>query len=198
LGSGKKVFSALGIDLAGSPLRPTGICVMDERLEASCATVFGDEDVMRQSSSGPDIIAVDAPLSLPEGRADIDLRSDVHLRACDRELLKRKIKFFPITLGPMRMLTKRGMKLKDAFEKKGFDVAEVYPGAAQDILGISRQRFPEKLLAGLQKLGIKNLHGALTAHELDAATAAYVGIMHLTGNAEEIGNPGEGVMLLPV
>ena len=191
-------MNVLGIDLAGSPGRPTGVCVMDGKLEASCATVFSDDEIIsRAESECPDIIAVDAPLSLPEGREDIDIRSDIHLRECDRELLRRKIKFFPITLGPMRMLTRRGISLKGILNEKGFSVIEVYPGAAQDILGIARQKFPERLLGGLKKLGIGGLHDGLNVHELDAVTSAYVGVMHLAGKAEEIGAPSGGLIVLP-
>lgn len=185
-----------GVDLAASPKRPTGACVLDSGLNASCFTVYSDEEiVLRVENQRVDIIAVDAPLSLPQGRYDIDERTDNHLRECDRELLRRKIKFFPVTLGPMRMLTKRGMLLKGVFNEKGFDAVEVYPGAAQDILGIARQKFPGRLLEGLQKLGIKSLHSALSVHELDAATSAYVGLLHLQGRAEEIGCPGGGIIL---
>ncbi len=191
-------MNALGIDLAGSGKRPTGVCVMDERFDASCAAVFSDVEIISKAEQEcPDIIAVDAPLSLPEGREDIDIRSDIHLRECDRELLSRKIKFFPITLGPMRMLTRRGISLKRILNEKGFNVIEVYPGAAQDILGIARQKFPDRLLGGLKKRGINGLHEALSVHELDAATAAYVGLLHLMGQTEEIGAASGGVIVLP-
>ncbi len=190
-------MKSLGIDLAGSPRRPTGACVMGEDLKPSCGVLFSDEEIiLKAEDERPGIIAVDAPLSLPEGRDDIDEKSDNHLRECDRELLRRKIRFFPVTLGPMRMLTGRGIRLKGILEGKGFNVIEVYPGAAQDILGIARQRFPGRLLCGLKKLGIKSLHENLSVHELDAVTAAYVGLLELQGRTEIIGeNPGGGIIL---
>jgi predicted nuclease with RNAse H fold len=55
-------------------------------------------------------------------------------------LLRMKIKFFPLTLGPMRKLTERGIRLKKILEKKRLDVVETYPGAAQDILKIPRKQ----------------------------------------------------------
>jgi uncharacterized protein len=189
-------LKALGIDLAGSPKRPTGVCVVDGRMDAECAAAYTDEELLFIAcEEKPDIIAVDAPLSLPEGRKDIGEKTDNHLRECDRELLKRKIRFFPVTLGPMRMLTGRGISLKENFEMKGFRVIEVYPGAAQDILGIPRQKFPDMLLAGLKELGIESLHCKLSVHELDAATSAYVGLLELQGRAEELGAPGRGIFV---
>lgn len=189
-------MKALGIDLAGSPERPTGACVMDSGLEASCSIVFTDSEIVALAAAErPDMIAVDAPLSLPEGRRDIECNNGIHLRECDKELLRRKIRFFPVTLGPMRMLTARGIRLRRELEGKGFAAVEVYPGAAQDILGVARQRFPERLLRGLEGLGIKSLNADLSVHELDAATSAYVGLLHLEGRGEVIG--GKGGMVLP-
>jgi len=60
----------------------------------------------------PDLIAIDAPLNLPPGRKSLDDKNGEHFRPCDRELQKRGIRFFPITLGPMRSLTQRGIDLK--------------------------------------------------------------------------------------
>ncbi len=83
-------MSVLGLDLAASPNRPTGACVMDAGLTTACFTVFSDEEiVLMVENEHPDLIAVDAPLTLPEGRRDIDERTDNHLRECDRELLRR-------------------------------------------------------------------------------------------------------------
>ena len=88
----------------------------------------------------PGLVVIDAPLSLPRGRKTIEDRSGPHLRECDRELLRRKVPFFPLTLGPMRMLTVRGMRIARALSKRGFPVVEGYPGGAQDILGLPRKK----------------------------------------------------------
>jgi predicted nuclease with RNAse H fold len=143
--------------------------------------MYSDEEILRETlRCKPEIVAVDAPLSLPPGRKTIEDRSGEHLRASDRELLRRGIRFFPITLGPMRKLTVRGIGLRRIFEEKGLKVIEVYPGGAQDVLGISRkQRGLEKLRAGLEQLGIVGLGGSESDHELDAVTCAYVGKLFL-------------------
>src|SRR3989442_4197431 len=102
----------------------------------------------------------------------------------------RGIRFFPITRGPMRMLTERGLALKARIRAMGYRAIECYPGAAQDVWGIPRQHQDRReLLAGLKKLGVRGLTKAPTSDELDAATAALVGQWVLSGRGEmlEIG-----------
>ena len=193
-------MKVLGVDLAGSPKRRTGICVMDENFRIIyVSSVFKDEEIIEIAKKfKPDLVAIDAPLSLPFGRKSLDKKSNIHFRKCDKELWKLKIKFFPITLGPMRSLTKRGIKLKKVLENLGFRVIEVYPGATQDILGMPRkQRGREKLLNALKERGIKGMSGNENVDELDAITAAYTGILYLKGKTIEIGDPKEGTIVIP-
>ena len=175
----------IGIDLAGSTRRKTGICILNNRLIAKTSIVYTDNEIIELVERvKPDLIAIDAPLSLPYGRKSLDEKCDIHFRECDKMLLKMGIKFFPITLGPMRMLTKRGIKLKNILEAKGYNVIEVYPGGAQDILGIPRKSHGlNRLKEGLEKLGIKGICEKVTGDELDAVTAAYVGYLFLKKKA---------------
>ncbi|MEM5878919.1 MAG: DUF429 domain-containing protein [Candidatus Aenigmatarchaeota archaeon] len=190
----------VGIDLAGSEKQTTGFCFMDENLNCKTLALHSDKEIIEESlKRNPDIISIDAPLSLPKGRKTIEQKGP-HLRACDRELIKMKIKFFPITLGPMRSLTKRGMKLKKFFERKGYKVIESFPGAAQDILGISRKKKGiEKLRKALIKFGFRGdvEKEKITDDELDAITSALIGKLFLENNYLAIGDPEEGLMILP-
>lgn len=146
----------------------------------------------------PNIVAIDAPLSIPSGRTSLNDRTGPHLRACDRELLMMKIRFFPITLGPMRSLTARGISLKNQLDSQGFEVIEVYPGAAQDLMGIPRKQVGlGHLKNGLSSLGIKEILSGATGDELDAITAAYVGLLVLLGLAKNLGDPNEGLIYVP-
>ena len=138
---------------------------------------------------------MDAPLSLPEGRTTVHDRRGEHLRECDRELQRRKIRFFPITLGPMRMLTDRGLALKEKIEAMECRAVECYPGAAQDLWGIPRQHRDRKgLLRGLRDLGVRGLTTEMTGDELDAVTAALVGRWFLIGKGEMLGGD-EGILV---
>jgi hypothetical protein len=188
-------MSIIGLDLAGVETRPTGYCrLLGMNVETSL--IYKDKEILAKIRKFcPRVIAIDAPLSLPPGRKTIEERNGQHLRECDRELLKRGIKFFPVTLGPMRKLTERGMKLKKILEKENFSALEAYPGGAQDVLGIPRkQKGLENLRAGLENLGLKGLSSAMSDHELDAVTCAYVGKLFLEEEAVIYGSPSGIIM----
>lgn len=189
----------MGIDLAGSALRSTGVCVLKFN-NVKTFLCFSDEEIIDLVNIyQPVIIAMDAPLSLPSGRQNIDDRQGPHFRECDLALRRRKIPFLPITLGPMRDLTKRGMNLKAKLERKGFHVIEVYPGGAQDILGLPRaKKDPTSLYQGLVKLGLKGLSSRCSSHELDAVTAAIVARYFLQGKAEIYGDLEKGAIIMPL
>jgi predicted nuclease with RNAse H fold len=146
-------------------------------MKAETSLLYTNEEVLSKTfDSKPQVVAIDAPLSLPLGRKSIEDRTGTHFRECDRELLKIGIKIFPITLGPMRKLTQRGIQLREILESRGFAVLEVYPGGAQDVLGLPRkQKGLEKLRVGLEKMGLKGLTNQMSDHELDAVTCAFVG-----------------------
>lgn len=192
-------MKAVGVDLAGAVINPTGICVMDENLCTHTCLAYGDDEVInRIVAARADVVAIDAPLALPRGRESLEQKENIHLRECDRELLKMGIKFFPLTLGPMRKLTQRGMRLKEVLEKRGLSVIETYPGAAQDILHIPRKgRGLDRLAEGLALMGIKGITQTMNGDELDAVTCALVGIMYLRGEHRSIGDPEEIMMVLP-
>ena len=166
-------------------------------MNARTRVAYHDEEILSiVEETKPDFVPIDAPLSLPNGRKTIHDRNGEHLRECDRELQRRKIRFFPITLGPMRMLTERGLALKSEIETMGVRIVECYPGAAQDIWEIPRQHRDLKgLLRGLKDLGVRGLTGQMTSDELDAVTAALVGRWFLLGRGEILG--GEEGILIP-
>ncbi len=190
-------MSITGLDLAGVERRPTGLCALNGWM-AETSLVYTNEEIVRKiEESKPKIVAIDAPLSLPAGRKSIEQRTGVHLRECDKELLKRGIKFFPVTLGPMRKLTSRGIALRRILEAKHFKVIEVYPGGAQDILGIARKQHGlQKLRTGLEEYGIKGLNDKMTDHELDAVTCALVGRLFLEGKTIAYGT-GKQIIVMP-
>jgi predicted nuclease with RNAse H fold len=191
-------FSVIGVDLAGVPRRPTGICVLTNG-HAQTNLAYMDEDILSIIDRvKPTLVTIDAPLALPPGRKSIHQRNGQHFRPCDLELRRRKIPFFPISLGPMRGLTERGIALKNVIAKKGFQVVEIYPGGAQDIWGIPRVKHDTQgLREGLHRLGIRGLREDCSDHELDAATAALVGCLYLQGKAEIYGNFSSGAIIMP-
>jgi hypothetical protein len=167
-------------------------------MRAQTQIAFTDEEILDSvKQAEPRIVPIDAPLSLPGRRRTIRDPSGEHFRECDLELRKRGIRFFPVTLGPMRMLTERGIALKAKMEQMGYRVVECYPGGAQDAWGIPRQRRDlQGLRRGLDQLGVRGLTEAMTGDELDAVTAALVGRWFLLGKGEILG--GERGIIMPM
>lgn len=193
----------IGIDLAGSEKRNSGFCVLDEKFNAKAFVLHTDAEILntiKKIKAKPKVIAIDAPLCLPLGRKSLrkPKSKGIHFRKCDLELRKMKIKFFPITLGPMRKLTIRGIRLKKRLEKN-YEVIEVFPGGAQDILGIPRKQDGiEGLLKGLKRQGVKNLHKKMNGDELDAVTCALVGMFYVNKKYLALGDPKEGLIIMPL
>jgi uncharacterized protein len=193
--------TVVGLDLAGSPRRSTGFCELVGTREVRTAVLHDDREILEAvRQARPCIVSIDAPLSLPRGRASLERPGPPHLRACDRELLRRHIRFFPVTLGPMRMLTARGMRLASELRRSGYRVEESYPGAAQDIVDLPRKGAGvERLRRALRSRGFYGtIERRSTSHdELDAVLCAWVGRLCVEGRAEVIGDPTEGTMILP-
>ncbi len=191
----------VGIDLAGSERRDTGFCVMDPHMRCSTAVLRTDEEVLRLTSEAmPSVVSIDAPLFLPKGRKSLEKPGPPHFRECDKELRRMHIRFFPISLGPMRMLTARGIRFRAALETRGFEVIESFPGAIQDLLGMPRkQKGLPKLERALRQYGIElgRRKGGFSGDELDAVTSALVGLMYRNDVYRAIGDPEEGLMILP-
>ena len=186
----------VGVDLAGVETRPTGLCVLNGWLTETFLIYTDEEIVGKTLESKPKVVAIDAPLSLPAGRKSIEQRTKVHLRECDKGLLERGIKFFPVTLGPMRKLTERGILLRKILESKHLKVIEVYPGGAQDILGIPRKQYGlRRLRKGLEKQGIEGLNDEMPDHELDAVTCALVGKLFLEGKTVTYGTREQAIIM---
>jgi predicted nuclease with RNAse H fold len=141
-------------------------------------------------SSDPEVVAIDAPLSLPKpGQA---------LRSCDRKLVEMGIHVFPPTLIGMKILAERAIKLKEKLEESGYCVIEVYPGGTQDLLGIPRKSRGTILLKeGLISIGVKGLRCDESGHELDAVTCSLTGIAYIKKMYIEVGDPDECIVILP-
>lgn len=192
------MLTVIGVDLAGVWERDTGFCILRGMEAVTCVMHRDEEIIVETLKVKPSVVAVDAPLFIPRGRQSIQDRSGPHLRHCDRDLLKMGIKFFPVTLGPMRKLAERGMRLREVLEGYGLEVVEVYPGGAQDLLKIPRgKKDVDGLKRCLEGIGVKGLSAAVSIHELDAVTSAYTGKLYLEKRYIALGDPGEGLMIMP-
>lgn len=150
----------------------------------------------------PAIVCIDAPLGLPEGRDCVDpaCACAVHgiMREADRVCAAAGYRPFPALLPSMVRLTLRGIVLSRRLLAAGERVVEVYPGMAQDVLGIPRKRSGvDGLRRGLKRAGVRDIprRRSVSHDELDAATCALVGMLHLQGATETMG-PGLPVPLV--
>ncbi len=182
----------LGIDLAGSVRRDTGAAVLAGKKFLHVSIVHSDEEIVSLAEKyKPLLVAIDAPLTLPQGRKTIEHNNGVHFRKCDLAMRKAGIRFFPVTLGPMRSLTKRGMRLRAMLAKKGARAIETFPGAAYDIFGVPRK--DKKRIALFYRNGGFGFEGReYTQDELDAMCCALVASLVLRKKARKFGgNDGE-------
>jgi uncharacterized protein YprB with RNaseH-like and TPR domain/predicted nuclease with RNAse H fold/adenylate kinase family enzyme len=192
----------VGIDLRAKSHNPTGWAVCDGMRTETCILYEDAEILERTRAAKPDLVSIDAPLSLPRGRKSVSDDSPCRkeggiVRDAERILWSRGIRVYPALIRQMQGLTKRGIELTKILEAEGIPVIESYPGAAQDILNIPRKRLDETLLLrGLRQFGYE-IHGEKSHDELDAITSALVGHFYLADQYEAIGADDEGDMIIP-
>jgi len=128
-----KYRCVVGIDLAGSPKNPTGICVLRDKAETKL--VYTDEEIIEEvKKAKPEVVAIDAPLWLSNGP----------WRLCEILLMKRGFRPLSLLLPSMRLLALRAKKLADVFRKDGIEVIEVFARASEKILGIKKEKRKNK------------------------------------------------------
>lgn len=195
----------VGLDITGSARKKTGYCLL-EGLTASTRRLRTDDELLEAIiKDKPDVVTIDSPLTLPKGRlhvGDEDPTRATHgiIRQCERALRRRGIHVFWSLLPGMQQLTARGIRLAARLRDLGFEVIEVFPGAAQDVMLIPRkQKGLEALEQGLTAWGLTGAWQTkrVSHDELDAITAAMVGLFYLTNNYEAIGDEDEGQIILP-
>ena len=197
-------FTIIGIDLSGKEDNNTGVCCLRGN-NAQTKIIHDTKDIIEYVyNNNPDIVSIDAPLSIPYGRTSVfdddPQREFGIMRQCERILKRRGVNAYPALIKSMQLLTLRGMQLAQNFRKNGIPVIECFPGAAQDILQLPRKRTNEDILKqGLIRFGI---HGDYEktdiAHdELDAITAAIVAQLFIEGYYEAVGNKDEGYLIIP-
>jgi len=159
-----------------------------------------------------ELIAIDAPLSLPKGLCCLEEscscqpRAKVKGRNCERELARLGIPcYFTTKKSIIKAMVYRGIRLKTELEAMGYKVIEVYPYASK--LRLFGKPIPPKLRPeGLTflKQRICQLLPSITAyidgfnHDMcDAAIAAYTAFLCTRGKTELCGEPEEGTICLP-
>jgi len=176
--------------LAGLPTRITGLCFLDLDLGCELARAGGDDEILSFIfSRSPRVVAIDAPLSFPRRGM---------FRACELELRGLGARPLSPLLRSMKALTARGIRLKRALEDQGYEVVEVFPTGSRRFLGLPPKRAGRKaLLEALRAIGVKGIPSEADQHLLDAVICALIGLHYLRGEYLRVGDPGEGVIILP-
>lgn len=178
-------MKAVGIDLAGKGSNPSGFAVLKNR-EIEARLVYPDEEILRLCThERPDVVAIDAPLSLPRKG---------NLRVADAQLIRHGHRVLPPTLGGMRALTERGIQLAKKLRARSIGVIEIHPRTSGRILFGTPSR--EEWLLKLERGGWE-VRGGRSDHEVDAAVAALTGLLYLHKRTEEVGELEEGEIVIP-
>lgn len=184
-------YKIIGIDLAGKPENPTGICFLNEN-KLNFFTCFSDNEIMDLiATNNPSLIVIDAPLSLPKGRCCLSSEcscSEIggHFRAAEVEMRKYG-RTLPLTFRGMRMLTERAIKLANKL-KENYKVIESHPRTIQKILDFKSPQDVKKYYS---------IPSNISEHELDAALLVLNGLFYIEGRFMEFGDIGEGIIILP-
>lgn len=195
----------VGIDLTGSAARPSGWCELRGPV-ATTRMIESDDEIMALiERTSPHVVSIDSPLSLPSGRCRVEDDDPGRgefgiMRICERTLKRRGINVYPCLIPSMQRLTARGIQVAAALRAHGIPVIESYPGAAQDIMNIPRKGAGvERLKKGLELFGITGdyIRCKVTHDELDAITAAIVGLYFWAGRYEGLGNVEEDYLIVP-
>lgn len=195
-----------GIDLRSAPRYPTGIATMDADRRCRAISIARTDEAILEAIERcePRVVAIDAPLALPEGRECADpacvCASAGIMREVDRIAAREGYRPFPTLLPSMVKLTLRGIALRETLEARGYEVLETYPGMVQDVLGIPRKGAGvDGLRRGLKRHGVLGIPRTrrISHDELDAVTCALTGLLYLEGRTEVMGSGMPVPLVLP-
>jgi len=178
-----------GIDLAGKPENPTGWATWENK-KVKTTLLYVDNQILEAiTQNKPEIIAVDAPFSLPKSGI---------LRKADREMIKSGYRVFPPTLPAMRTLTMRAMKLNRLISEIGFKTIEVHPTSTCKALNIPPKDWG-KIQTVLTQIGLEGdlKVRTLMPHEVDAVIAALTAYLYMRNQTKALGDEEEGYIIVP-
>lgn len=208
----------LGIDLTSTEAKPSACVGLDGKSQLA---YFGflpkDRDIIALANFySPEIIAIDAPLSLPLGLCCLEEscpckpESPRKTRQCDEELRQRGIPCYPTSKKTfIKDLIYRGIKLKTGMErelKQAGQVIEIYPFASKVRLfdgAVPRKTTKQGMVFHRNKLEdilpCLKPHLDMFDHDLcDAAIAAYTALLCHQNKARALGSSKEGLIFIPI
>ena len=208
-------MSVLGIDLRASRKKPSSIAILDPQSHLTELSSFYEDDELIKlvHDLQPDLVAIGAPLNLPSGFCCLDQTCECRFsvpnrkgRLLELELAKMGISCFYTNKGSIiRELIYRGILLSQILRDAGHNVIEVYPHATKMLL--FGDKVPPKnssvsvsyIISHLTPLvsGMEEHADDLDRNSCDAIINAYTGQLHAQSNTDILGDPEEGILVLP-
>jgi predicted nuclease with RNAse H fold len=207
-----------GIDLTSTEAKPSTCLGLDGKFQlVYLGFLTENSDIIAVLNFySPQVIAIDAPLSLPLGLCCLEEsctckpESPRKNRQCDQELRQQGIPCYPTTKKTfIKSLIYRGIELKTSIDREvrqAGQVIEVYPFASKvRLLGktIPQKTTKEGMGFLRDKLGdiLPSLkpYSDMFDHDLyDAAVAAYTALLHHQNRVEALGDSKEGLIFIPI
>jgi len=208
-------MSVLGVDLRASRKKPSSIAILDSQSHLTeLGSFYEDSEFLKMLDDiSPDLVAIGAPLNLPSGFCCLDQACSCHFsvpnrkgRLLELELAKMGISCFYTNKGSIiRELIYRGIFLSKTLREAGHNVIEVYPHATKMLL--FGDKVPPKnsavsvsyMISHLTPLvsGMEEHANDLDRNTCDAIVNAYTGQLHAQSNTDILGDPEEGILVLP-
>ena len=208
-------MAVLGVDLRASRKKPSSIAILDSQSHLTeLASFFEDSELIKLVDDiHPDLVAIGAPLNLPSGFCCLDQSCECQFsepnrkgRLLELELAKMGISCFYTNKGSIiRDLIYRGIELSKTLRAAGHTVIEVYPHASKMLL--FGDKVPPKnsaasisyMIGHLTPLvsGMEEHADDLDRNSCDSIINAYTGQLHAQSNTDILGDPDEGILVLP-
>jgi predicted nuclease with RNAse H fold len=206
-----------GIDLTSTEAKLSACVGLDNKLQLVYLGFLSEKSdiIALLNLYAPQVIAIDAPLSLPLGLCCLEEsclcepKFPRKNRQCDQELRRQGIPCYPTTKKTfIKSLIYRGIELKTSIDremKQAGQVIEVYPFASKvRLLG---KTIPRKTTTQGMNFLRDKLEDILPAlkpyydvfdHDLyDAAIASYTAWLHHQSRVDALGNSEEGLIFIP-
>jgi predicted nuclease with RNAse H fold len=207
----------LGIDLTSTEAKPSACVGLDSKSQlVYLGFLTKNRDILALVNFySPQIIAIDAPLSLPLGLCCLEESCPCQPkfprknRQCDQELRQQGIPCYPTSKKTfIKELIYRGIELKTSIGrevKQAGQVIEVYPFASKvRLFGKTLPRKTTKQGMGFLRDKLEDILPGLQPyldmfdHDLcDAAVAAYTALLYHQNKVEALGNSEEGLIFIP-
>jgi len=170
----------VGIDLAGRSEKPSGWALLKGRTVSVKELHTNQEILFETVNAKPALVAIDAPLTLPEQGS---------MRKADRDMRQRGYPVLPPLFPAMKELTLRAIRLVEELRRGQIKAIEVHPTSTRKALQMPLKDW-HKIQEIFIEMGLINewKKRALTPHETDAITAAITALLYIRGETESIGD----------